>query len=106
MLVTLPPIRLSSSTAVAILVMVLALATGCTTTPTPDPEALSNRAVTLFQDCFSRNHVQAENVKVEVSADGHVRTLSAQIVGEGDVAFEPQVRLACTQEVEAQLAQS
>lgn len=92
--------------AAAILVALVALSPGCSSGPTRDQEALSARAVSLFQDCFSRNGVQAENVEVEVSADGHVRTLSALIVAEGDVPFEPQVRLACTQEVEARLADS
>lgn len=98
--------RRSPGTAAAILVVFIALATGCSRDPNPDLKALSARAVTLFQDCFSRNGVQAENVEVEVSAEGHVRTLSAQIVAEGDVPFEPQVRLACTQEVEARLTDS
>ncbi|MGA7272970.1 MAG: hypothetical protein WB239_18000 [Acidimicrobiia bacterium] len=106
MSMTRKPIRRSPGTTAAILVLVTALASGCSSGPTPDLEALSARAVTLFQDCFARNDVQAENVKVDVSADGHVRTLSAQIVAEGDVPFEPQVRLACTQEVEARLADS
>lgn len=103
MFVTRRPIRRAAA---ASLMMALALGTGCSSGPTPDLKALSGRAVSLFQDCFSRNHVQAEKVEVEVAADGHVRTLSAQIVAEGTVPFEPQVRLACTQEVEARLVDS
>jgi hypothetical protein len=43
-------------------------------------------------------------VNVELDDDGTVRTIALGILSEGDVAYEPTVRLACTEEVEAVLA--
>jgi hypothetical protein len=79
---------------------VLALASACSGAPSPDPA----RATATFAECLERNGVVAEDVNVELNDDGTVRTIALGILSEGDVAYEPTVRLACTEEVEAVLA--
>ncbi|HXV71421.1 MAG TPA: hypothetical protein VEB69_08470 [Acidimicrobiia bacterium] len=60
----------------------------------------SGRATEIFADCLQRNGVEAEDVEVVLNSDGSVGSISARIVSEGGVAYEPTVRLACTEEVE------
>lgn len=60
----------------------------------------SGRAAEIFADCLQRNGVEAENVEVILNSDGTVGSISARIVSEGGVAYEPTIRLACTEEVE------
>jgi hypothetical protein len=62
----------------------------------PDAE----RATTRFVECLERNGVVAEDVSVTLAGDGTIEGISAVIVEEGDVPYEPTVRLACTEEVE------
>jgi hypothetical protein len=57
-------------------------------------------ATARFVDCLERNGIEADGVSVTLDADGGVATIEAQIVSEGDVAYEPAIRLACTAEVE------
>lgn len=71
--------------------------TSCSKTPD------SQRATEIFADCLQRNGVEAQNLQVTVDADGSVGGISLTIVSEGDVPYEPTVRLACTQEVESDL---
>jgi hypothetical protein len=54
----------------------------------------------MFADCLQRNGVAVQDLEVTLEADGSVGNISATIVSEGDVPYEPTVRLACTQEVE------
>lgn len=61
----------------------------------------SDAASVRFADCLERNGVQAEDVVVTMRA-GSVEGVSLVIVSEGDVAYEPTVRLLCTEEVENQ----
>ncbi len=68
--------------------------TSCTTAPDDD------EATSTFADCLERNGVEAESVEVTLNSDGSVASISANILSEGDVAYEPIIRLACTEEVE------
>ena len=60
----------------------------------------SQRATEIFADCLERNSVEVQDVEVTLNEDGSVGTISATIVSEGDVAYEPTIRMACTEEVE------
>lgn len=60
----------------------------------------SQRATETFADCLQRNGVEAQDVAVTLSADGSVGGISATILSEGDVPYEPAIRLACTEEVD------
>ena len=62
------------------------------------PDAAS--ATTTFLECLERNGIVAEDVSVTLADDGSVEGIEAVIVDEGDVAYEPAVRLACIEEVE------
>ena len=62
------------------------------------PDAAS--ATTTFVECLERNGITAEDVSVTLADDGSVEGIEAVIVDEGDVAYEPAVRLACIEEVE------
>jgi hypothetical protein len=44
-----------------------------------------------------------DDLEVTLNADGSVGDISATIVSEGDVPYEPTIRMACTQEVELDL---
>ncbi|HSJ36211.1 MAG TPA: hypothetical protein VLB85_14260 [Acidimicrobiia bacterium] len=57
-------------------------------------------ATARFAECLDRNEVVYENLEVELDADGTVGTISVGILSEGEVAYEPAIRLACTEEVE------
>lgn len=61
----------------------------------------SDEASGIFADCLERNGVEAQDVEVTMNA-GSVDGISLVILGEGDVAYEPTVRLLCTEEVENQ----
>lgn len=61
-------------------------------------------ATATFGECLDRNEVVYEDLEVELDADGKVETLAVAILSEGDVAYEPAIRLACTEEVEALVA--
>lgn len=61
-------------------------------------------ATSRFADCLERNGVEAATVSVTLDADGGIGTIQAQIVSEGDVPYEPTVRLACVAEVEGSSA--
>ena len=50
----------------------------------------------IFVDCLKRNGVVAQDVEVTLDADSSVASIGAR--QEGDVAYEPSVRLACTEE--------
>jgi hypothetical protein len=62
----------------------------------PDNE----RAAEVFGDCLRRNGVEAVDVELALNSDGSVAEVSATIISEGDLTYEPTVRLACTKEVE------
>lgn len=79
------------------LLSVIVLASACSGAPTPD----SAQATAQFAECLERNGVVAEDVEVELDDDGTVRTIALGVLSEGEVAYEPIVRLACTQEIEA-----
>ncbi|HSJ27211.1 MAG TPA: hypothetical protein VLB67_03310 [Acidimicrobiia bacterium] len=53
-----------------------------------------------FDDCLTRHGVVTQDVEATLGSDGTIETLSVVIVSEGDVAYEPALRLACTAEVE------
>src|SRR5690606_6329833 len=57
-------------------------------------------ATARFGECLDRNGVSYEDLEVEMDGDGTVGTISVGILSEGDVAYEPAIRLACTEEVE------
>jgi hypothetical protein len=61
----------------------------------------SDEASTIFASCLDRNGVQAEDVVVTMDGDS-VSEISLMILSEGDVAYEPTLRLSCTEEVENQ----
>lgn len=61
----------------------------------------SDQATAIFADCLRRNGVEAQDVAVTMSGDS-VEGVSAVIISEGDVPYEPSVREACTEEVENQ----
>lgn len=72
----------------------LLVLTSCSSTPDSDA------ATETFAACLERNGVVAEDLEVTLNADGSVGSISATIVSEGDVPYEPSIRLACTEEVE------
>lgn len=61
----------------------------------------SDTATSAFVECLERNGVVAEDVEVTMSG-GSIEGISLLIVSEGDVPYEPTVRLACSEEVENQ----
>jgi hypothetical protein len=61
----------------------------CPTADLADPTS-------IFVDCLERNGVVAQDVEVTLDADSSVASIGAR--QEGDVAYEPSVRLACTEE--------
>lgn len=63
----------------------------------------SQRATEIFADCLQRNGVEVQDLDVTLNADSSVGSISATIVSEGDVPYEPTIRLACTEEVELDL---
>lgn len=58
-------------------------------------------ATRVFTECLSRNGIEAERVEVTMGSEGHVEEISLAITSEGSVAYDPTVRLICTEEVEA-----
>ena len=60
----------------------------------------SDEASKIFADCLERNGIEAEDVVVTMDGDT-VDEVSLVILSEGDVAYEPTLREACTEEVEA-----
>lgn len=60
----------------------------------------SDEASRIFADCLERNGIEAEDVVVTMDGD-MVGEISVVILSEGDVAYEPALREACTEEVEA-----
>jgi hypothetical protein len=60
----------------------------------------SDEATATFIACLERNGVEAQDVRVTVDRAGKVEGIEAVIVSEGEVPYEPVVRMACTQEVE------
>lgn len=60
----------------------------------------SETATETFAACLERNGIDVEDLEVSLNADGSVATIAATILSEGDVPYEPTVRLACTEEVE------
>jgi len=60
----------------------------------------SGRATEVFADCLERNGVEVQDLEVTLDADGSVGSISATIISEREVAYEPTVRMACTEEVE------
>jgi hypothetical protein len=58
-------------------------------------------ATATFSDCLARNGIVAESVEVTLR-DGAIGSIDVVILSEGDVPYEPSVRLACTEEVENQ----
>ena len=63
---------------------------------TPDSE----EATEIFAECLQRNGVVVDALEVTLDVDGSVSDISVTILSEDDVAYEPVVRLACTEEVE------
>jgi hypothetical protein len=83
-----------------VLLFVLAFASGCAGSPPPDEAAATAR----FAECVERHGIVADSVEVEINDDGTVGSIALGILSEGDIPYEPVVRLACTQEVEASFA--
>lgn len=84
------------------LTMVLAAAAALMLVGCGDEPALdAAEATAKFGECLDRNEVVYEGLEVELDADGSLASLAVQILSEGEVAYEPAVRLACTEEVEA-----
>ena len=54
-----------------------------------------------FGECLDRNEVVYEGLELELDADGKIETLAVKILSEREAGYEPAVRLACTEEVEA-----
>ena len=63
----------------------------------------SQRATEIFADCLQRNGVEVQDLEVTLNADRSVGSISATVVSEGDVPYEPTIRIACTEEVELNL---
>lgn len=63
----------------------------------------SGRATEVFADCLEQNGVEVQDLEVTLNTDGSVRSISATIISEGEVGYEPTVRMACTQEVKLNL---
>ena len=59
-----------------------------------------DEATAAFVQCLERNGVEARDVRVTLDSDGTVSGIEAVIISETGAAYEPAVRLACTQEVE------
>lgn len=59
----------------------------------------SEEASRIFADCLQRNGVEAEDLVVTMDGDT-VAEISLLILSEGNVAYEPALREACTDEVE------
>lgn len=53
-----------------------------------------------FEDCLTRHGVVTQDVQATLGSHGTIESLSVVIVKEGDVAYEPELRLACSAEVE------
>lgn len=83
-----------------VFLIVLAFASACAGSPPPDEAAATAR----FAECLERHGIVADGVEVDLNDDGTVGTIALGILSEGDVPYEPVVRLACTQEVEAFIA--
>lgn len=60
----------------------------------------TDEASKIFADCLERNGIEAEDVVVTMDGDT-VGEISVVILSEGAVAYEPALREACTEEVEA-----
>ncbi len=60
----------------------------------------SDRATRVFADCLERNGVEADSIELTLNSDGSVASVSVIILSEGEVAYEPTIRLACAEEVE------
>lgn len=60
----------------------------------------ADEATAIFSDCLARNGIEAGNVDITLDSSGTIDSLSVVVLGEGDVAYEPTIRLACTEEVE------
>lgn len=78
-----------------VLAALLALAAAACT-----PQRDASSAIGVFEDCLERNGVRAGDITLSLDGGGRVESLSATIVEEGDVPYEPAVRLACIAEVE------
>ncbi|MGB7861356.1 MAG: hypothetical protein WBM90_12730 [Acidimicrobiia bacterium] len=85
--------RLRLLTYLASLVMIVPVVS-CSTTPD------NEKASETFADCLDRNGVIAEGVEVTVGSNGKVEGISLRILSEGDIGYEPALRLSCTEEVE------
>lgn len=57
----------------------------------------SDTATALFNDCLTHHGAVAEDVSVTVRG-GSTEDISLPVVSEGDVPYEPDVRLACSEE--------
>lgn len=84
------------TTRLSITLLFVLLVGACQSAPSSD------EATAVFADCLQRNGITAENVEVTMGSDGVIEGISAVIISEGDVAFEPTLREACTEEVEQQ----
>lgn len=74
-------------------VLALAVASlGCT-----EPDHAE--ATEAFRECLQRHGVEAESLSVRVDGNGQIESIELTILSEGDVAYEPAIRLACTDEV-------
>lgn len=80
---------------IAIVILLLLTVASCGNT---GPDA--DDATATFVECLERNGVEALDVRVTLDTDGRVSGIEAVIVSEADAAYEPAVRLACTQEIE------
>lgn len=79
----------------------LAAAAGLLLLAACDGTPAAERAGRTFAECLERNGIVAEEVEVALGADGSIEGISAVILDEGDVPYEPTVRMACTEEVES-----
>ena len=56
-------------------------------------------ATEAFRDCLQRNGVEVERLNVRVDGIGQIESIELTVLTEGAVAYEPTIRLACTEEV-------
>lgn len=62
-------------------------------------QRVDDSATAVFRGCLERHGVVAEDVAVAMRG-GSIEGISLRILGEGDLPYEPNVRLACSEEVE------
>ena len=86
------PLRKTRRAARALLLTAALVLAGCQHAPQDVSAA--------FEECLTRHGVMTQDVQATLGPDATIESLSVVIVSEGDVAYEPVARLACTTEVE------